>query len=191
MSHPETLLVRRAAAGDEEAFRLIVERYQDRVFAVSRGILGNSEDAEDTTQQAFAKAYFSLGRFDFRSSLFTWIYKIAVNECFGVLRKRKVRRAVGQAVSIEGDLHPADRNAALRSPDDFARRTEVREILLKLLARLSEEERYLLIMKELEGYTSTELAGITPINKNTVKVKLLRARLKLVKAARQAGVLSC
>src|SRR5579872_3376097 len=90
----EAALVRRVQAQDELAFREIVERYQAKIFSIIYGILRNRNDAEDIAQQVFAKIYFSIGAFDSRSTLLTWIYRIAVNECYDYLRKRKVRRLV-------------------------------------------------------------------------------------------------
>ena len=90
----EAALVRRVQAQDEIAFREIVERYQAKVFSIIYGILRNRNDAEDIAQQVFAKIYFSIKNFDFRSSLLTWIYKITVNECYDYLRKKRVRKLV-------------------------------------------------------------------------------------------------
>src|ERR1700693_3883281 len=91
---PEGALVQRAQAGDETAFREIVERYQSKVFSIIHGIVRQRNDIEDIAQQVFSKVYFSIRNFDFRSSLITWIYKITVNECFDYLRKKKVRKLV-------------------------------------------------------------------------------------------------
>ena len=82
------------------AFREIVERYQSKVYSIIYGILRNRNDAEDIAQQVFAKIYFSIKNFDFRSSLLTWIYKITVNECYDYLRKKRVRKLV-----YESDFH--------------------------------------------------------------------------------------
>ena len=90
----EAALVRRVQAQDEMAFREIVDRYQAKVFSIIYGILRNRNDAEDIAQQVFAKIYFSIKNFDFRSSLLTWIYKITVNECYDYLRKKRVRKLV-------------------------------------------------------------------------------------------------
>src|SRR6202051_5185290 len=84
-------LVRRAQADDKEAFEELVRRHQNRVFAVAGGILRRREDVEDIAQQVFVKAYFSLKRFDQRAAFSTWLYKITVNECWDLLRKKKVR----------------------------------------------------------------------------------------------------
>ena len=99
----EAILVRRVQAKDEMAFKEIVERYQTKVFSIIYGILRNHNDAEDIAQQVFAKIYFSIGNFDFRSSLLTWIYKITVNECYDYLRKKRVRKLVYESDFSEED----------------------------------------------------------------------------------------
>ena len=99
----EAALVRRVQARDEMAFREIVERYQSKVFSIIYGILRNRNDAEDIAQQVFAKVYFSIKNFDFRSSLLTWIYKITVNECYDYLRKKRVRKLVYESDFTQED----------------------------------------------------------------------------------------
>src|SRR6202171_5492804 len=90
----EAALVRRIQAGDEIAFREIVERYQAKVFSIIYGILRNRNDAEDIAQQVFSKPYFAINSFNSRTSLITWIYRITVNECYDYLRKKRARRVV-------------------------------------------------------------------------------------------------
>lgn len=182
----EGALVRRAQSGDEDAFREIVERYQSKVFSIIHGIVRQHNDVEDIAQQVFAKVYFSIRNFDFRSSLITWIYKITVNECFDYLRKKKVRKLVyesdlseDEARRVENTEPPVDRQAP--ADETLARR----DYVLKLLSRVSEEERSLLMLKEVEGHSVEELAEMTGMNENTIKVKLFRARQKLVKAAQR------
>src|ERR1700744_4419152 len=101
----EAALVRRVQAADELAFREIVDRYQAKVFSIIYGILRNHNDAEDIAQQVFAKIYFSIKNFDFRSSLLTWIYKITVNECYDYLRKKRVRKLVYESDFSEEDAN--------------------------------------------------------------------------------------
>lgn len=181
---PEADLVRRAQAGDDRAFREIVEKHQNKVFSIIYGILRNRNDAEDIAQQVFAKIYFSLSGFDFRSSLITWVYKITVNECYDYLRKRKVRKLVYESDMAEQDERTLESSPlAVASGAAVDDRLENRDYLMKLLSKVTEEERMLLIQKEVEGLTVQELAAITGINENTIKVKLFRARQKLVKAA--------
>lgn len=188
---PEVALVRRAQRGEQEAFREIVQRYQGKVFSIIHGILRNRNDAEDIAQQVFTKIYFSLGKFDFRSALVTWIYKITVNECYDYLRKQKVRKLTFESDLSEDDLRRIDNTEDVRRNPaaDVDRQTELREIVVRLLDRLSADERQLLILKEVEGYPVEELAHMLSMNENTVKVKLFRARQKLVKVAKKTGLM--
>jgi RNA polymerase sigma-70 factor (ECF subfamily) len=96
------------------AFREVVERYQSKVFSIIYGILRNRNDAEDIAQQVFAKIYFSIRNFDFRSSLLTWIYKITVNECYDYLRKKRVRKLVYESDFSAEDAARPDRQAAVQ-----------------------------------------------------------------------------
>jgi RNA polymerase sigma-70 factor, ECF subfamily len=182
----EAELVRRAQARDEIAFREIVERYQNKVFSIIYGILRNHNDAEDIAQQVFAKIYFSIGNFDFRSSLLTWIYKITVNECYDYLRKKKVRKLVYESDFSEEEssrLNNVEAPGESKGPVD--QRLADRDLVMKLLSKVSEEDRNLMLLKEVEGHSVEELAEMTGMNENTIKVKLFRARQKLVKAAQR------
>jgi RNA polymerase sigma-70 factor (ECF subfamily) len=181
----EGALVRRAQSGDEAAFREIVEHYQSKVFSIIHGIVRQRNDVEDIAQQVFTKVYFSIGNFDFRSSLITWIYKITVNECFDYLRKKKVRKLVYESDLSEDEARRVENSEPsvrqVGADVNLARR----DYIFKLLTKVSEEERNLLMLKEVEGHSVEELAEMTGMNENTIKVKLFRARQKLVKAAQR------
>lgn len=177
-------LIRRIQRGEEAAFREVVERYQTKVYSIIYGILRNRNDAEDIAQQVFTKVFFSIGKFDSRSALLTWIYKITVNECYDYLRKRRVRKLV-----YESDFSEDDAQRFARSEPAVDGRPTVesdlarRDYVVKLLSKVSPEDRSLLLLKEVEGHSVEELAELTGMNQNTVKVRLFRARQKLVKAA--------
>jgi len=184
----EALLVRRVQAKDEIAFREIVERYQSKVFSIIYGILRNHNDAEDISQQVFAKIYFSIGNFDFRSSLLTWIYKITVNECYDYLRKKRVRKLVYESDFSEEDTLQMENSQTAVDRQAPADETLVRrDLLMKMLSKVSEEDRMLMLLKEVEGHSVEELAQMTGMNENTIKVKLFRTRQKLLKAAQRLG----
>jgi RNA polymerase sigma-70 factor (ECF subfamily) len=182
----EADLIRRVQAGDEMAFRDVVERYQAKVFSIIFGILRNHNDAEDIAQQVFAKIYFSIRSFDFRSSLLTWIYKITVNECYDYLRKKKVRKLVYESdFSEEDSLRMENTEAAIDRHPRIDTSLAQRDLVNKLLSKISEEDRSLILLKEVEGHSVEELAQMTGMNENTIKVKLFRARQKLLKAAQR------
>ncbi len=185
-STDEAALIRRVQSGDEFAFREIVERYQSKVFSIIYGILRNRNDAEDIAQQVFAKIYFSVKNFDFRSSLLTWIYKITVNECYDYLRKKRVRKLVYESdFSADDSQRMEHSEPATDQAPAVDQRLAQHDLILKLLSKLSEEDRSLMLLKEVEGHSVEELAEMMGMNENTIKVKLFRARQKLVKAAQR------
>jgi RNA polymerase sigma-70 factor (ECF subfamily) len=182
----EAALVRRVQNGDELAFREIVERYQTKIFSIIYGILRNHNDAEDIAQQVFTKVYFSIRNFDFRSSLLTWIYKITVNECYDYLRKKRVRKLVYESdFSQEESQRMESSEPAVDSATPIDTRLAQKDLAVKLLAKVSQEDRSLILLKEVEGHSVEELAQMTGLNENTIKVKLFRTRQKLLKAAQR------
>ena len=182
----EADLVRRVQAKDQIAFREIVERYQNKVFSIIYGILRNHNDAEDIAQQVFSKIYFSIENFDFRSSLLTWIYKITVNECYDYLRKKRVRKLVYESDFSEEDALLMENSEPASDQRPAVDATlEQRDLIFKLLSKVSEEDRNLILLKEVEGHSVEELAHMTGMNENTIKVKLFRTRQKLLKAAQR------
>lgn len=182
----EAGLIRRIQARDDLAFREVVERYQTKVFSIIYGVLRNHNDAEDIAQQVFAKIYFSIKSFDFRSSLLTWIYKITINECYDYLRKKRVRKLVYESdFSDEEALRMESSEPAVDPHPPIDSRLVQRDLVMKLLSKVSEEDRSLILLKEVEGHSVEELAAMTGMNENTIKVKLFRTRQKLLKAAQR------
>ncbi len=181
-------LVRRAQGEDKEAFEELIRRHQHRVFAVASGILRKREDVEDIAQQVFVKAYFSLKRFDQRAAFSTWLYKITVNECWDLLRKKKVRPLVYESDLSEEQARQVMTSAEKVNPGpDISEKIEARENVERLLEGLDERDRLMLILKEVEGYSIEEIAEVLNLNGNTVKVRLFRARRKVVSQAKKRG----
>ena len=185
-------LVKQAQKEDKEAFEELVRRHQARVFAVAGGILRNKEDVEDIAQQVFLKAYFSLKRFDQRAAFSTWLYKITVNECWDLLRKRKVRPLLYEAdLSEEQARQYGASEERAEQAQDVSERLEKRQELERLLDCLEERDRTMLVLKEVQGFSVEEIAEVLGINGNTVKVRLFRARQRITERMRRrraAGV---
>src|ERR1041384_6128534 len=135
-------LVRRAQREDKGAFEELIRRHQHRVFAVAGGIIRRREDVEDIAQQVFVKAYFSLKRFDQRAAFSTWLYKITVNECWDMLRKRKVR-----PLEYEADLSEEQARQVISSAEEgkddpnISDRLEARQGVERLLKGLDESDQ--------------------------------------------------
>ena len=180
-------LVRLAQADNKEAFEELVRRHQQRVFAVAGGILRRREDVEDIAQQVFVKAYFSLKRFDQRAAFSTWLYKITVNECWDLLRKRKVRPLIYESDLSEDQARQFGAPEHATSTPDISERLEAQQEVQNLLEGIDERDRMMLILKEVEGFAVEEIAEILELNPNTVKVRLFRARRRIVSQARNRG----
>jgi RNA polymerase sigma-70 factor, ECF subfamily len=181
-------LVRRAQAEDQGAYEELVRRHQQRVFAVAGGILRQREDVEDIAQQVFVKAYFSLKRFDQRAAFSTWLYKITVNECWDLLRKRKVRPLTYESELSEEQARQLGASAERGKRElDISEKLEARQRVERLLEGLDERDRTMLILKEVEGFAVEEIAEILDLNANTVKVRLFRARRRIVSQSRKRG----
>lgn len=179
-------LVREAQAGSEPAFEELIRRHQQRVFALVGGILHRREDVEDVAQQIFLKAFVSLRRFDQRSAFSTWLYKISINECWDYLRKKKVRPLLYESDLSEEQVSRLDGIVSSdRPPAGPDERAEARELLERLLEKLPEQDRQLLLLKEVEGFSVEELADILELNVNTVKVRLFRARGRIMEHYRK------
>jgi len=182
----EEELVRLAQGGEESAFEELVRRHQQRVCALVSGILRRQEDVEDVAQQVFLKVFLSLKKFDQRAAFSTWLYKITVNECWDHLRKRKVRPLVYESDLSEEQVSRLDGIvSAERPPESASERAEMKEFLEQVLDNVSEEDRQLLVLKEMEGFSVQELAVILNLNANTVKVRLFRARGRIMEAYRR------
>jgi RNA polymerase sigma-70 factor (ECF subfamily) len=175
----EAEMVRLLQAGHEATFRKFIDCYASRVYRLAYGVVGNRDDAEDIAQEVFAKVYLSINSFEGRSSLYSWVSRIAINECYTLLRKK---RPVYESDSADDTLSTMIHNVADPHP-----RADVvvmqRDFINKLLTEISEEERVLLIWREVEGCSLEELAQRTGLNENTLKVKLFRARQRLARAA--------
>lgn len=165
-----------SAEGDARAFRLIVERHHRGVYQFIARVVATEADAEDLTQETFARAYVHMARFDPTYRLSTWLYRIALNLCRDHLRSAKRRERPVEPGSPTLDMH--DREAG---PEEqaVARREAVR--LDRALAQLPESYREVLILKDLEDLSFQEIAVITRSTVTGLKIRALRARAALRK----------
>lgn len=161
-------LVVRARQGDSEAFRQLVERYQDRVFWVARGMLGNDEDARDTAQEAFIRVHRSLDRFDTKLRFYTWLYQIVVNLCIDHLRKQSKRRGV--SLSDVGEVSgEAERTDPLEDG-------ELKDRVQRVLDELPPKYKAVMVLSDLQGIGAKEIAKMTGTTHATVRWRHHRAR---------------
>lgn len=178
-------LVARAASGDKEAYRALVERYQHRVYSIAFEIVRNREDAEDVAQESFVKTYLSLKDFKGESSFFTWLYRIVYNMALDV-RRRSARRG-GDAVEFNEITTPASASIAaplghVEGPQEAALNKERAKVIKQVLGEISEEHRTVMMLREVEGLSYDEIAKVVGISKGTVMSRLHYARKALQKA---------
>jgi RNA polymerase sigma-70 factor (ECF subfamily) len=177
-------LIRKAANGDKDAYRHIVERHQRRLFLSAFEVLRNREDAEDVVQEALARSFFSLKSFRGGSSLSTWLQRIVFNLAIDL--KRRVRRRGGEPVIFEEGVTVAADSAfeggGSDNPEALLRQKEHRERMMRVLDDLSDEHRQTIILREFEGLTYDEIARATGVSSGTVMSRLFYARKKLQSA---------
>lgn len=172
--------VRRVLDGDADAFSLLVEAYQKNVYNLALRMTGNSEDALDMAQEAFIRAYNSLSSFRGDSKFSVWLYRIVSNVCLDFLRARKGRTAV--SLSQTG---PDGEDAALEIPDERAlpeaelERALTRDAVRRGLQALPDDQREILLLREIQGLSYEEIAAALSLEGGTVKSRIFRARKKL------------
>ncbi len=184
MGIADRALVKRASEGDQRAFRMLVERYQRKVYSVALGMLKNREDANDVAQDAFAKVYQYLPRFSGNASFYTWLYRITVNICIDVLRRRSHHAGPSAEDFDEAMRSEVVEASAMTSPADPQSellRHELSEHLREAISELPDAHRAILLLREIEGLSYEELATTLEIPKGTVMSRLYHARVKLQK----------
>ncbi|HHX39908.1 MAG TPA: sigma-70 family RNA polymerase sigma factor [Armatimonadetes bacterium] len=178
----DDVLVARARAGDRDAFALLVTRYQDRVHSITRAFVREPDDALDLVQETFVKAFQGLPRFRGGSSFYTWLYRIAVNNCKDFLR----RRAVRPSISLEEELlqdagsEPASHHPHA-DPAGMAEREELCAVVQAAVAMLPEKLRLAIVLHDIEGVPQREVAEILKCPVGTVKSHVFRGRRQLRK----------
>jgi len=178
----ETTLVAEARAGNAEAFTTLVHQYDRNIYRLALNITGKQEDAEDVLQEAFLKAYTHLDRFQGNSRFYTWLVRIAVNEALMKLRKRRGDRTVSldePIVTSDNDLMPREIEDWGDNPEQRYAKTELQEILNEAIESLEPQFRTVVVLRDVENFSTEETAEVLGLSVPAVKSRLLRGRLKL------------
>ncbi len=165
-------------SGNRNAYAELVRKYESRVRAYCSASLGGSSQAEDAAQEVFVKAYLALGSFKGNSSFSTWIYRIAVNHCTDILRKTIKRKteSLDALLEQEGTHIESLLSASSETPGT---QQEISETIKRLLARLPEKSREVLILREINELSYEEIAETLKCSLDAVKSRLKRARQEL------------
>jgi RNA polymerase sigma-70 factor, ECF subfamily len=178
-------LIQKAQQGDAGAFNQIVSAYRRRIMGTISHVIGRPEDVEDVAQEVFIRLYFSLGQLRTPEVFEPWLYRLTVNASYDYLRKSRRRIESRMADLSEQQVMMADAVAGSRAQSEESEKRRVRDTVQELLSTVSEEDRILLTLKEVEGLSLKELEKIYHVNENALKVRLFRARQRVLKKMKE------
>ena len=180
----DTNLIREAQQGNHRAFEELIRQYDHQVLRLALHLTGSPDDAQDIYQEAFLKAYKSVGNFRFECSFYTWLYRIVTNLCLDHLRKKQVRKEESAVVS-DGDgeefslLDTVSDDRAAHNPERDLMRKELGRKISKALTRLTERERMVFELKHYQGLKLRTIGEMLSTTEETAKNTLFRATQKL------------
>jgi RNA polymerase sigma-70 factor, ECF subfamily len=183
----EPELIEKARKGDSGAFNAVVTAYRKRILGTISRLIGRPEDVEDVAQEVFVRLYYSLDQLRTPEVFEPWLYRLTVNACYDYLRRLKRRGESRMSDLSEQQVLMADSVAGSKRQDEESEKGRVREFVDALFQHVSEEDRLLLTLKEVEGLSLKELEQIYGVNENALKVRLFRARQRVVKAYNTAS----
>ncbi|MDK8464681.1 RNA polymerase sigma factor RpoE [Marinobacter sp. SS13-12] len=175
-SQTDLQLVRKVRHGDRPAFDLLVVKYQSRVASIISRYVYDSQEVMDLTQETFVKAYRAIDRFRGDSAFYTWLYRIAVNTAKNFLESRG-RRPQGSADAVEAEnFDDGSRLRDIASPEKLLQRDQLQEALRVAIGNLPEELRSAFLLREYDGLSYEDIAGILECPIGTVRSRIFRAR---------------
>lgn len=169
----EERLIQQAQQGDRQAFGELILRHQGQVYHYARRLLGHAADAQDITQDVFVKAYLALPQWHPKATVIAWLLRITRNTCFDLLRSQQ-RRPSQPLDDIDPSLLSTDTSIATQ----HIKAQQLQQLELAVLS-LPFEQREVLILRDLEGFSYQEIAEILMLNIGTVRSRLARARAAL------------
>ena len=175
-------LIERAQKGDAVAFNEIVLAYRKRILGQITRLISRPEDVEDVAQEVFVRLYFSLDQLRTAQVFEPWLYRLTSNAAYDYLRKQKRRQEFRMSDLSEQQVMMADATAGGKAEHEEQQQKKIRESVDALLGAVSEADRILLVQKEVEGLSLKDLEKIYKVNENALKVRLFRARQRVLKA---------
>jgi RNA polymerase sigma-70 factor (ECF subfamily) len=172
-------LIERAASGDTVAFEQIMIHSQQRVMTMAWRMLGNEADARDASQEVFLRVYKYLGRFKQEQDFFAWLYQITVNVCRDTAKKRQHYRDHVTSFDASGDDRAFEVPAEQEGVDEALTHTQQRELIARAIATLPDKERASIVLRDVEGLPTDEVARIMKSSSTTVRSQISSARKKI------------
>lgn len=183
----ESIVVRRAKKGDQDAFEQLVTRYEKKVYSLAYHYAGNEQDAMDISQEAFLRVYRFLPQFNEDSQFSTWLYRVTSNVCKDYLRKRNTRAAFSLSGEQDGEEYLMEAPDLRYNPEDLLEQKEMRRQIREGLEQLNPDHREILVMRDVMGLTYGEIASSLELEEGTVKSRIARAREKLRQKLMEKG----
>ena len=183
-------LIKKAQSGDDAAFNKVVIAYRKRILGTIARLIAKPEDVEDVGQEVFLRLYFSLDQLRSPEVFEPWLYRLIVNASYDYLRKQRRRPESRMADLSEEQVMMADAAAGGLHSQEEQRKAKIREFVDAMLGNVSEEDRILLTLKEVEGLSLKELEQIYGTNENALKVRLFRARQRVIKSLQKTPTLT-
>jgi len=171
-----------AQKGDKAAFSQVVLAYRRRILGTVARLINRPEDVEDVAQEVFLRLYFSLDQLRSPEVFEPWLYRLTVNAAYDYLRKSKRRMESRMCDLSEQQVMIADAVASAKVNLSDVQKQQTRSYVEELLSTISEEDRILLLMKEVEGLSLREMEQVYQVNETALKVRLFRARQRILKA---------
>ena len=175
-------LIKRAQKGDNAAFNEIVLAYRKRILGTITRLIARTEDVEDVAQEVFLRLYFSLDQLQKAEVFEPWLHRLTTHAAYDYLRKQRRRQEFRMSDLSEQQVVMADAQAGGKVEQEEQHQKKIRESVDALLGAVSEADRILLIYKEVEGLSLKDLEKIYKVNENALKVRLFRARQRVLKA---------
>ncbi|MBQ9267543.1 MAG: sigma-70 family RNA polymerase sigma factor [Clostridia bacterium] len=175
----EKELVRRAKDGDLKAYEEIISLYEKKVFSTIYYMVKNDNEIEDIAQEVFIKIYKNLGNFKEESTLYTWIYRITINVCIDEIKKRKKVVYLDETIDTEDGEMELQLPDESKSPSEIVEENDLKERLERCIRKLPENQRIMIVLRDIKGFTYMEIAEMLKMNLGTVKSKINRARASL------------
>jgi RNA polymerase sigma-70 factor, ECF subfamily len=182
----EVQWIKRAQQGEPEAFGPLVQKHQQRVFSLVYHLVRRRDEVEDLAQEIFIKAFRAVRSYNFQSSFATWLSRIATNHCYDYLRHERAARVSFYWQMGENSQQELEANAESQPEHvlNHEEQTVLKDLVNKLLARAPEDDRTILVLKELQDNSVEEIAEILKLKPTTVKVRLHRARKRMLEDLR-------
>lgn len=174
----EIFLIKSSQKGDIDSFEKLIESHKQRVYGIALKMTKNREDALDASQDALIKVYRSIGKFSFKSSFSTWLYRIVVNCCIDHMKKQK-KLVLIERRDEEGRENAIDRIEAEDTPESIFEKKIKKQEIRRAFDELEDEFKTVVILRDIEGFSYEEIAKINDISLGTVKSRISRGRKKL------------